>query len=324
MFDTIYFGGGTPSMLSPEIIQKIISKLKIFFNFSSIKEVTLESNPEDLVLHLPEAYKDAGITRLSLGIQSLSDNELNTLTRKHSPELAIEIISNVKKHFDNYSVDVIFSIPGQKVEQLDNNIDKFLKFNPPHLSAYILTFEEKTPLYKSFTDGLISPNNERVESELYLHLSNRLTNKGYKHYEVSSFAKKGYEAIHNSKYWSGAEYLGLGPSAHSYMNGVRWNNIPSVKKYSDNLFQNVLPIENKKELSAQEMVEEKLMLGLRSTGITLQEFPHLKEVNLTEIIHKLVEENYGTIKNCRFQLTPKGFTISDEITSRLLDLRNEN
>ena len=320
IFDTIYFGGGTPSMLSPELIGEILGKLRNCFNFSSIEEVTLECNPENLILHKPADYKDAGVTRLSLGIQSLSDNELRSLTREHTSEVAKRIISDVKKSFENFSLDIIYSIPDQTIEQLDKNLSAFLKFNPPHLSAYILTFEEKTPLYKSFKDGLVFPNEDTIESDLYLHISKRLTDEGYEHYEVSSFAKSGYEAKHNSKYWNGNDYLGLGPSAHSYLNGIRSSNVRSVVNYISRINFGDTVIESSHEVTYSEKREEELMLKLRSSGLEIRRMKELMNDSANEKIDKLIKHEYAKIENDYFRLTPKGYIISDEIISNLISL----
>lgn len=318
IFDTIYFGGGTPSMLSAELIGNILERLQSCFNFSSLEEVTLECNPEDLKSHLPADYKDVGVTRLSMGVQSLSDNELKSLTREHTSEVAKEVLSVVKNNFENFSLDIIFSIPGQTIDQLDKNINTFLDFNPPHISAYILTFEEKTPLYKSYKDGLINPNSDTIESDLYMHLSKRLTDKGYRHYEVSNFAKPGFEAIHNSKYWNGNDYLGLGPSAHSYLNGIRSSNVRSVTKYINYINSRVPVTESHHKVSITERQEEELMLKLRSSGMEFNRLGELLNENYNEKIDELLKYEYAKIENGIFKLTPKGYVISDEIVANLI------
>lgn len=312
-FDSIYFGGGTPSIMEPESILEIIEHVKVNFGINRLREVTLECNPEDLIKHKPEDYKKSGVTRLSLGVQSLLEDELKTLTREHSPAMTYEVIEEVKTHFENFSLDIIYSIPGQTKSELNKNIDEFLKFDAPHLSAYILTFERKTPLYKSWTNGLIAPNPEDTQAELYLHLSQRLRDAGYEHYEVSNFAKPGYKSYHNSKYWDNSEYIGLGPSAHSYIDQLRWYNVKSIIKYSEMIDFGIPPQHKIYDYSELEFIEDEIMLKLRSSGIELKRLDKLLINGFKKYLDELLNEEYGSIEDGKVKLTPKGYIIADEI-----------
>ena len=200
-FDTIYFGGGTPTILSPSNIKEIIKFTKDNFNISDNPEITIEANPEDLKKENIPLYREAGINRISIGVQSFRDDELKFLTRKHTAEEAVKVIENIKENFDNFSIDIIYSIPGSTIEDLRYSLQKASELGTPHISAYALTFEKKTALYKQAESGKVKQNSEENESEMYRFVSDTLTEYGYDHYEISSFAKPGYESIHNSKYW---------------------------------------------------------------------------------------------------------------------------
>lgn len=317
-FDSIYFGGGTPSILSIEQITSIIMEVKQNFNVSDDAEVTLEANPENLKGADLKALREAGVNRLSIGVQSFSDSELNFLTRNHTGEEAVSILNEVNKVFDNYSVDIIYSLPEQKENNVLSSIKLLDDLNVPHVSAYALTYEEKTPLYKMLQRGEIGKNTD--EADLFKFVSDKMIETGYEHYEISSFARPGHEAVHNSKYWKYENYLGLGPSAHSFFNNKRWNNVKNIKEYTLVLNNEKLPRENEIELTKDEMKFEFIMTGLRSGGVDQNKFYELFGEEFMSIhkvsIENLINSGFAKVSGNKFKLTQKGFLLADEITAK--------
>ena len=311
-FDTIYFGGGTPSILSPAQIRNIIRRVKENFSIAENSEITIEANPEDLNADNIREYRETGVNRISLGMQSFIDRELEFLTRGHTVDEGIEVIENIKKHFDNFSIDLIYSLPGSNLEDIRYSIEKATQLGAPHVSAYALTYEKKTVLYANAEVGLVTPNSEEVESELYGFVSDTMTECGYEHYEVSSYAKPGYEARHNSKYWELRNYIGLGPSSHSFYNGRRWNNVRSIGGYSDALSAERLPRENETQPDNDELLFEYVLTSLRSKGIEFKKYEEISgkgflDRQIEEAVKILIDNKLAEIKDERFKLTRKWF-----------------
>lgn len=319
-FNSIYFGGGTPSILSIEQISALIGDLKNSFIVEQDSEVTLEANPEDLMDIDLNALRKTGINRLSIGVQSFLDDELSFLTRQHTGRETIELISEVNKVFDNYSVDLIYSLPGQTEAKILKSIETINKLNAPHVSAYALTYEERTPLFKMMERGDVIVNSEEKESDFFEFVSDSLTEAGYDHYEVSSFCRPGKEARHNSKYWTYDSYIGLGPSAHSFFDFQRWNNIANIGKYNQLLNENTFPVENQILIEAQERNFELILTGLRSKGIALKKYKQLTGEDFTikfdTAINTLVNSGFAEISEDNFRLTRRGFCIADEIIAK--------
>ncbi len=317
-FNSIYFGGGTPSILSPIEIEQIISKIKSNFKISDNSEITLEANPEDILKTDVLKLKEAGINRFSLGIQSFDEDELKFLTREHTVKEAIETVEKVQAEFDNYSIDIIYSLPGQEISTLKKSLDKVIELNAPHVSTYALTFEPKTVLGKLLNDNKVSEN--PAEPEMYRLVSDYFTEKVYEHYEVSSFCKPGYEAKHNSKYWNWENYIGLGPSSHSFHNDSRWNNVKSMNEYFTLIDNGKLPQENIIKLSKDDMKFEFIITGLRSKGVNLRNYKKIFNedflINKEHVIKELTDNNFGILKNEMFMLTRKGFSLADEIITK--------
>jgi oxygen-independent coproporphyrinogen III oxidase len=329
-FDTIFIGGGTPSLLTEKQFENIFSALYKNYNISSESEITIEANPEDF--YKPEKFKslkDIGINRISFGVQSFTNEELKFLTREHTSKQAIEVIEKTKKYFNNISIDLIYSLPNQNKSNLEKTLDKTLELEIPHISAYTLIFEKETPICNLMERNKIKKNDDEFESQLYLMFSDRLIENGYEHYEVSNYAKKGYESKHNLKYWEYNNYLGFGPSAHSFFNGKRWNNFRNIIKYNINLQKNELPIENEHTLTDVESKTEFIMLGLRSKGVYLKKYFELfgkeYEVEYSESLKILTDKELGfkvtkhELRNKErenisyYKLTEKGYLMVDEI-----------
>lgn len=319
-FDTVFFGGGTPSVLSFYQIADLSDCIYKNFSVSSEAEISLEANPEDFLENNLRNYKSAGINRISFGVQSFIDSELKFLTRQHTASQAERVIKEASKHFDNINLDIIYSLPSQTIKDTEYSLSKALEFEAKHISAYTLTFEERTLLHRAWQRNLVQKNPENTEAELYKFVSDKLTSNGFIHYEVSNFAKAGYECKHNLKYWSYANYLGLGPSSHSMFNGIRWNNFRDIVKYNSALEKNILPVENKYVLTDKQKRLEFIMLALRSTGIVFEKYENIfKErfkVNFSDSINILLQNYYAEIDENMFRLNEKGFAVADEIIAK--------
>ena len=257
---------------------------------------------------------------MSIGIQSFVDSELKFLTREHSAKQAENVILKANDNFKNISVDFIYSLPKQTKDEVEYSLDKLIEFNIPHISAYTLIFEEKTLLYKQFMKKIVTPNRDEHESELYEFVSNKLITEGYQHYEISNFAKEGYESKHNLKYWEYDNYLGFGPSSHSYFENKRWENFRSIQKYKESLENNQLPIAKKEILNKNEMRIEYIMLALRSKGINLKKYKKIFEEDFYAKYEKAIKElmlnDYAVMIAGEFKLNEKGYAIADEIIAK--------
>ncbi len=261
--ETIYFGGGTPSLLEAEQIGSFITAIRKHYFVKSNAEITLEANPDDLDELRIQAWKQVGINRLSLGIQSFAEEELRWMNRAHNQHQAHGALTLMAEHFDNYSIDLIYGIPGSTPEQWEATLDTALGYNPPHISAYALTVEENTALEHMIETGK-SPDvsDTRAEAD-FKFLMQRLDEAGYQHYEISNFARDGFYSKNNSSYWLGKPYLGIGPSAHSYDGRTRRWNIRNNIKYTRALDQGESYFETE-SLTDRDRYNEAVMTGLRT------------------------------------------------------------
>lgn len=315
---SVYFGGGTPSVLSAEQLTSILSAVKQSFSVLEDAEITIEVNPaDDLEVLLPTLYKN-GFNRLSLGIQSGNDNELQLLGRRHNKDRAKEAVKIARKSgFKNISVDLMLGLPESTTESLKNSLNFILSLNAEHISAYILKLEKGTPMYQ-MSNSLKMPDDDMV-AEQYLFMSDYLKQNGFYHYEISNFAKKGYESRHNSAYWECGEYLGFGPAAHSFYEGNRYYFGDSIEDFINNPH----PIPDGKGGNE----EEYIMLGLRlSKGISNTEFKQKFGKELTQGIfnkaQKLAENGLLETDGDKISLTAHGMLVSNKIITELLEELN--
>ncbi len=317
--DTLYFGGGTPSLLKSEQIEAIIDKSKELFSLKNA-EITMEVNPaEDLNKYLCEVAK-AGVNRLSVGLQSANDNELKMLSRRHSAKDVITCVNDARRAgINTLSLDIMLGIPGQTKESLKKTVDFVLERNPEHISAYLLSIEKGTKLYKN-KNSLDIPNDDEA-GELYLYTSELLKSAGYERYEISNFARNGNISKHNTKYWLGENYLGLGPAAHSFINDKRFYYDRDINSY----------INNPKEIDDGEggTVEERLMLNLRlSSGISLKafakEFPNALDQNKINRLAKKAElfakNGFVNFNGDVISLTDKGALVSNAVIADFAEI----
>lgn len=296
---TIYFGGGTPSLLTVEELQQIMQALQQHFTVTADAEITLEANPDDVTDEKLLGWKTLGINRLSIGIQSLFEEDLQWMNRAHTAEEAKQVITKARAAgFNSFTVDLIYGTPGLTDEKWLSNINWVLQQNINHLSCYALTVEEKTPLDKLIRQQKKTNVDAEQQSRQFILLMNELQKAGFEHYEISNFAKPGYRSKHNSSYWKGVHYLGLGPSAHSF-NGIsrQWN-VANNQQYIQALQQHTIPFE-KEELTKEQQLNEYIMTSLRLLeGCDLH----------------YVEQQYGIAAAARLRTDATAFVIKGSLT----------
>jgi oxygen-independent coproporphyrinogen-3 oxidase len=321
---TIYFGGGTPSIFDARFNAAIIQKIKNVFDTSQVSEITLEANPEDITSEKVLAWKAAGVNRVSLGIQTLDDDVLKSLNRVHTGEQAITAIEVLKQSgIDNITIDLIYGLPDQQIEDWSKNLNEIISQEINHISAYALTVEDKTVLGHQQKQGLLNlPSDEQYE-EQYMLMCKELQKAGYEHYEVSNFAKPGFRSEHNQLYWQGVPYLGIGPAAHSFDGDDRFYNISNNASYIRSIKQGVLPSESE-VLTDDQQFNEYLLTRLRTnSGINLKkietEYNRDLRAEFTEYLDECIRNQLAYYENNRFILTEKGFFVSDAIILELMN-----
>lgn len=318
-FDTLYIGGGTPSVLSPPQIEKIILDARNVFTISEAAEITVEMNPADINTDLLDTLHQAGVNRISIGIQSFNDAVLSFLGRRHTSAIAADAIMAVRKAgFENISIDLIYGVPGQDIRVWSETLQQVVAFKPDHISCYQLTIEKGTPLAQDIQRGLIALPGEVLQTQFFFLTAEILEKYSYEQYEVSSFAVQGKQSRHNQKYWMHLPYLGLGPSAHSFSGHERRWNVRSVHSYIEKLKGGDLPVEETETLDSPKMRMETLFLGLRMRrGISLNHFKTLFDSDLMQekkdVIDSLVTEGFVTISNGFLKPTVKGLAVADSL-----------
>ena len=320
--ESVYFGGGTPSVLNPESLDTILNKVSKQFIISENAEITIEANPDDLSLNKLKEYKAIGLNRLSIGIQSLHGSDLTYMNRIHTPDQAIESIENSKKAgFENITVDLIYGTPGLTDRLWQENLKRVQEFDIPHISAYALTVEPKTPLEYMIRKGktlLVDEEQSARQFELMLQV---LQQNGYLHYEISNFARPGYFSRHNLLYWTDASYLGLGPSAHSHLPEKRSWNIANTTAYIRSINEGMLPQETEL-LSETQQFDEYVMTSLRTMWgcnllYILERWGEQARIKLELQAEKHLRNGMLTKKERHLILTERGKLFADGITSDL-------
>lgn len=318
---TIYFGGGTPSTLNINLLNKIFDKLENTFDTSQLDEVTFEVNPDDVDEDYIKSLRDkTPINRISIGVQSFSDKDLKFLNRRHNAKQAIEAVEILKKYFDNISLDLIYGIPGSPIKTWKKNLEIFFGLNIPHLSAYHLTIEENTVFGRWKQTGKISEIKEEESVEEFGLLMALTGKNGFMHYEISNFAREGYISKHNFSYWTGEKYLGLGTSAHSYNGTSRLWNIANVTKYIERINKGQLPAESE-VLTRKDKFNEYVMTRLRTylgidTGFLEKKFnDYYGQIKNT--LKEFEKNGFLELKEKNYVLTDKGKFISDKIIEDL-------
>lgn len=319
--ETIYFGGGTPSVLETSEIEQLITAVREHYDVIANPEITLEANPDDLSEEKIRQLADSSLNRLSIGIQSFFEEDLKLMNRAHNALEAEKSLQHASEYFDNISIDLIYGMPNMTLERWKRNIDKALGFGIPHISSYALTVEPKTALSKFVENGLIIPATDEETQEHFNLLNETLLAAGFDCYEISNFGKPGYYSKNNSAYWQQKKYIGIGPSAHSF-DGVRrgWN-INNNPKYIKSIEQDIVPMEVE-VLSATDKYNEYVMTGLRTIwGVSLtrisEEFgPKFKDYALMQA-DKFIEQHLLYIDDEILKTTKKGMFLADGIAADL-------
>ncbi|HSN60557.1 MAG TPA: radical SAM family heme chaperone HemW, partial [Ferruginibacter sp.] len=323
IIETIYIGGGTPSLLSPQEIQEILQTVKQNFTVSNDAEFTLEANPDDINKDILKQWQQMGINRLSLGVQSFNEAELQWMNRAHNASQSLQSIDDIlSARFRNFSVDLIYGSPMLSNEDFIENIKMVLSKNIPHVSAYALTVEPKTALHSLISRKKSAPVDEARQAEQFDILVTMMEAAGYEQYEISNFARPGYRSRHNSSYWQGKAYYGFGPAAHSFDgNNIRRWNIANNALYIKSIEQKIIPFEEEK-LTLIQQLNERIMISLRTMeGLDLEKVKLNFGENYAETIlmnaQKYLDENKLSISNAKLVLTKEGKFFADGVAAEL-------
>jgi oxygen-independent coproporphyrinogen III oxidase len=327
MLKTIYFGGGTPTLLPAECFRQLFGCLQDNYRFSTEIEITAEANPGTIDARKIETLLSLGVNRMSVGVQSFNDDELATLGRIHSSEEAGLSIESIKTAgMENFSIDLMYGIPGQTMESWMNSLSKAVELSPSHTSAYELTPEENTPLYPLIKSCKIIMLNEELILEMYNYAIDYLAGRGYTHYEISNFAWPGFQCVHNLNYWDRGDYIGAGAGSHSFISDVRSVNTTDINEYIAKLDDGHLPEIQTMKLTPDDALKEYLFLGLRKTeGINLHAMPDVggtqssAKKRLSDAGKELADEGYIESSGDFLRLTRKGIVISNTIIVRLFE-----
>ena len=328
-FDTVFFGGGTPSLLTPLQLERLLARLHGTYTITPDAEITLETNPGTVTKEKLSAYRTLGVNRLSIGIQSFREEELQFLSRIHTGEAALACVAMAREAgFDNLSVDLMYSLPSQTIAQWDATLRRAIALSPDHISAYSLIVEDNTPLARMVAARQVSPNPLEAEAALYEHTMIVLAGHGFEHYEVSNYSRPGKRSRHNYAYWSHRNYLAFGPSAHAFWHedgwhaAARWSNVANLSTYTQKLSRGELPVAFRETIAARQLMNERLFLGLRSDGVDLDRFARdfgtpLPDAALS-LAGALVADGKAVMEGSVLRLTPNGFLLCDEIASRMM------
>jgi oxygen-independent coproporphyrinogen-3 oxidase len=322
-FDSVFFGGGTPSLLDPAVVGELIALLREMFPVTADAEVTLETNPGTVDRAKLRGFLDAGVNRLSVGIQSFHPDELKFLTRIHDAETASRCVGDAfDAGFANVNIDLIFALPGQTPAKWEHTLSSAVALGPTHISAYCLIYEEGTPLMRMLRSRQVTPLPGEDEADLYEQAMRLLAGDGYEQYEISNFAKPGYRCRHNLTYWEHGEYLGFGPSAHSFRSPRRWWNVANIRTYLEKISAGEVPVAGGETLGPDELFEEKVLLGLR-TGMLDFEAVRLSTGNdiaasSRRFLSELEARGLARVGDGTLRLTRDGIMVCDELSARII------
>ncbi len=323
VYKSIFFGGGTPSLMEPDYLKDIINCIKNYYTVSDDAEVTIETNPGTVDKNKLSEFIKSGFNRISIGVQSFIDEELKFLTRIHDKDLAINTIENAASvGFENINLDLIFNLPGQSVKNWMYNLETAVKLPVKHISAYSLILEQGTILNKMVLDGRTTLQDSDYDAEIYNITMEFLNRNGFIQYEVSNYAKPGYECRHNKAYWQYKDYLSFGTSAHSFVNGKRWWNYSSLKQYIHNINNLGKAVANFEILTQEQMLNEYVMLALRSDGLNMikleEKFGNGWLNSAMSTLKMLERKGLLIIQKDLIRLTQKGYSLCDKILEKIL------
>ena len=322
--ETVYLGGGTPTALSAQQISRLLKRINETLPTGKLVEFSSEANPDELTKDKLEALKLGGVNRLSMGVQSFDQQLLKKIGRTHSNEHVYETIQLAKEvGFENISIDLMYGLPGQTMEQWEDTLNKALALNLSHYSAYSLIVEPKTIFYIQYAKGKLSLPTEDAEADMYELLMKAMAGNGKKQYEISNFAIEGQISTHNKIYWDNDEYAGFGAGAHGYINGHRYSNIGPIKKYIEAVHRHELPILQEHKVSHEEKCEEQMFLGLRKNeGVTFAQFEEKLGISMKTLfgqkIQKLVHEGLLIEDQIGVRLSHKGRFVGNAVFQQFL------
>lgn len=316
---SVFFGGGTPSILPPALMGRIMDKIMSAYDVNSDAEISMEANPGTLDAAKLREYKSMYFNRLSMGLQAWQDRLLERLGRIHSVgEFEDNFLQARDAGFKNINVDLMFSLPGQTLDDWQETLEKVIRLDPEHISAYSLIIEEGTPFFDMYEKGQITETDENTDRRMYYLAKEMLSDKGFRQYEISNFAKEGFECRHNITYWRTEEYRGFGLGAHSYVDGTRFHNSADMKEYMAGGGR--LDME---QLTPEEMQEEFMFMGLRmNEGISREEFLKRFKTDITSVygqeISELISEGLLTENKGRISLTDRGIDVSNQVFEKFI------
>ncbi|HHT9112892.1 MAG: radical SAM family heme chaperone HemW [Planctomycetes bacterium] len=324
VFNTVYIGGGTPSILSEVQLEKLLQSVIRYIPSSEIREYTVEANPGTLTVNKIGLLKEYLVSRISLGVQSFQDRQLQFLGRIHSSNDAKNALDSLRiAGFRNINIDLIFGCSEQSIEDWEKDLKTVVELNPEHISTYALTYEEGTSLTRDLEDAVIHKLDEGVELEMYKTAIRYLTRSGYNHYEISNFAKYGYECAHNHVYWNNMGYVGIGAGAFSFIDGVRTSNEKDIGKYIDGINENKNIKSFRENLQINQFASETVIMSLRlRQGISnvdfYERFGYKIEDQFREQINRLAKDGLISYADERLKLTEKGLFVADTVMTEFI------
>lgn len=320
--ETVYIGGGTPTVLPTMSLIRLSNKIKDSFMLSSDVEITVEVNPGTVDMEKARVLSGAGVNRFSIGVQSFDDNELKFLGRVHGSGDAIKAIAAIRyAGIRNLSIDLIYGLPGQALNNWYSTIRQAIEIMPEHISTYELTPEKGTPLYEAISRGELEKPNEETIIEMYYHAIGSFADAGYRHYEISNFARPGFECRHNLNYWNRGQYIGVGAGAHSFIEGRRIRNTGNVEKYIEALSEGDSSVVESSELSREDAVKESIFLGLRKReGLDIRKVREYLGIDVSGYSHELMDRGLLMVEGDHLKLTNEGIMVSNSVIAELFDL----
>lgn len=315
--ETVYLGGGTPSMLSSDQLEKLFQHI----DTHTAREITIECNPDDVTPQLARLLSELPVNRVSMGAQTFNDERLRFIRRRHTSEQVFQAVENLRQAgIINISLDLMYGFPNERLEDVDLDIDNLLKTNVKHISCYSLMFEEDTPLYQLLQTGKIAETDEELSRQMYYRIVDRLTAAGYEHYEISNLALPGFRSQHNSSYWHDVPYLGIGAAAHSYDRKSRQWNVADIERYIDALEHDQLPFESEL-LDDDTRYNERVMTALRtSDGLPLDVLSVAQRHYLLQQSQRYLDDHLLVLADNRLRLTREGLFVSDMIMTDLMSV----
>ncbi|MBE1553699.1 radical SAM family heme chaperone HemW [Sporosarcina limicola] len=322
--ETVFLGGGTPTSLSENQLDRLLTIIHEYVDVNSLKEFSTEANPDELTYGKLEVLKDGGVNRLSIGVQSFDSDLLTKIGRTHGPDDANRVVDEARKvGFENISIDLIYGLPGQTISQWQDTLNKATALELPHYSGYSLIVEPKTVFYNLMNKGKLPLPGEDIETEMFAMLMDHMEMQGRMRYEISNFAIPGHESIHNLIYWENDTYAGVGAGAHGYLDGIRYSNSGPIAQYMEKTKQNVRPISQTHIVTETEAMEEEMFLGLRKVdGVSISSFQKKFGRSLEDVYGQTLQSLIGTglieQKMDRVKLTRTGVFRGNEAFQKFL------